>query len=369
MPEKLGNGGHGREEYDPNTGKYVADGQPNKVYNNPKENENLSEQQKIRINNLKLFFEFGEMSEEEYNKELQSILYSNENFDKPVDSMTDTELLTEIEKHVSFFEEKGIDLTLFDDAFNYDRKLKCSNYRKLEKLIKKYPIDLEGAEFISDAVHFKNEKIVAGVTTNYAVKKNADGTWEFGVWPAATLYTNPKHFQGFGQVKTDVINGQNKGLFSKTDNNDESISSYFLTHEYGHMIAEKIFYNIINDEIGINEIARKYSQEAEMKWLSSDIKSVMNLKLSYDFNLDDYIRDNIKKGYEKELSLKIIDLMGEISSKGMNESFASDISAYGSTNPSEWFAETFASLECGNPTESAIILGKWLKEKGYMAGD
>ena len=37
MPEKLGNGGHGREEYDPNTGKYVADGQPNKVYNNPKE--------------------------------------------------------------------------------------------------------------------------------------------------------------------------------------------------------------------------------------------------------------------------------------------------------------------------------------------
>lgn len=37
MPEKLGNGGHGREEYDPNTGKYVADGRPNKVYNNPGE--------------------------------------------------------------------------------------------------------------------------------------------------------------------------------------------------------------------------------------------------------------------------------------------------------------------------------------------
>ena len=37
MPEKLGNGGYGREDYDPNTGKYIADGEPNKVYNNPKE--------------------------------------------------------------------------------------------------------------------------------------------------------------------------------------------------------------------------------------------------------------------------------------------------------------------------------------------
>lgn len=45
MPEKLGNGGHGPENYDPNTGKYETDGQPNKSYDNPEE-ENLIEQTK-----------------------------------------------------------------------------------------------------------------------------------------------------------------------------------------------------------------------------------------------------------------------------------------------------------------------------------
>ena len=37
MATKLGNGGHGQENYDPNTGKYVEDGVSNKYYNNPKE--------------------------------------------------------------------------------------------------------------------------------------------------------------------------------------------------------------------------------------------------------------------------------------------------------------------------------------------
>jgi len=39
MPEKLGNGGHSQEQYDPNTGKYVIDGKPNKYYDNPDENK------------------------------------------------------------------------------------------------------------------------------------------------------------------------------------------------------------------------------------------------------------------------------------------------------------------------------------------
>lgn len=42
MPKKIGNGGHSQEEYDENTGKYVADGKPNKYYDNPKENKILS---------------------------------------------------------------------------------------------------------------------------------------------------------------------------------------------------------------------------------------------------------------------------------------------------------------------------------------
>ena len=47
MPKKPGNGGHGPEEYDVNTGKYVADGQPNKYYDNPKEKNNINIREKL----------------------------------------------------------------------------------------------------------------------------------------------------------------------------------------------------------------------------------------------------------------------------------------------------------------------------------
>ena len=39
MPEKMGNGGTGPEEYDPTNGQYVADGEPNKRHDNPTENQ------------------------------------------------------------------------------------------------------------------------------------------------------------------------------------------------------------------------------------------------------------------------------------------------------------------------------------------
>lgn len=37
MPQKLGNGGHSQETYDPSTGKYIEDGKENKYYDNPGE--------------------------------------------------------------------------------------------------------------------------------------------------------------------------------------------------------------------------------------------------------------------------------------------------------------------------------------------
>lgn len=37
MAEKLGNGGHSLENYDPATGKYIEDGKPNSSHNNPNE--------------------------------------------------------------------------------------------------------------------------------------------------------------------------------------------------------------------------------------------------------------------------------------------------------------------------------------------
>ena len=43
MPEKIGNGGNGLEDYNPNDGKYVEDGVPNKSYDNPIEEKKILE--------------------------------------------------------------------------------------------------------------------------------------------------------------------------------------------------------------------------------------------------------------------------------------------------------------------------------------
>ena len=44
MAQKLGNGGHGPEEFNPANGQYVADGAANSSYDNPNENHNFRKQ-------------------------------------------------------------------------------------------------------------------------------------------------------------------------------------------------------------------------------------------------------------------------------------------------------------------------------------
>lgn len=55
MPQKLGNGGHSQEAYDPSTGKYVEDGKENKYYNNPGEYISSSPVTDIQMDFLRNF--------------------------------------------------------------------------------------------------------------------------------------------------------------------------------------------------------------------------------------------------------------------------------------------------------------------------
>lgn len=64
MPVKLGNGGNGLEDYNPNDGKYVEDGVPNKSYDNPEEDEILK------------------AIEKDFEKELLKLLGFDEELDK-----------------------------------------------------------------------------------------------------------------------------------------------------------------------------------------------------------------------------------------------------------------------------------------------
>lgn len=60
MAQKMGNGGHGMEDYNPETGRYISDGEPNMYYDNPEEQANnlFGERQHI--------FKLEDLLEEEY---------------------------------------------------------------------------------------------------------------------------------------------------------------------------------------------------------------------------------------------------------------------------------------------------------------
>lgn len=71
MPEKLGNGGNSLENYSSETGQYIADGEPNKYYNNPKE-KSLSRWQQVKKQEL----------EEEKASEVGGVDVTNKNSSK-----------------------------------------------------------------------------------------------------------------------------------------------------------------------------------------------------------------------------------------------------------------------------------------------
>lgn len=72
MAEKLGNGGHGPENYDPNTGKYIEDGKPNSSYDNPNEQLDFAATKK-QVDFLKNFLQQKNIDVETVRKETKHV--------------------------------------------------------------------------------------------------------------------------------------------------------------------------------------------------------------------------------------------------------------------------------------------------------
>jgi len=173
MPEKLGNGGHGREEYDPNTGKYVADGQPNKRYDNPNEEKDV----------LGKFFG---LKQQEMSSNIEPDAYSKifinrqENFlnnDGAIFEYPDYVIIGDKENHIIFknlddlakYEEKVIKEIAFNDL------LRFSNGKK------EFPVEFgNGEKFVirtADDLYyyikrFNDEIIDASIDKNLLEKFN-----------------------------------------------------------------------------------------------------------------------------------------------------------------------------------------------------
>lgn len=265
----------------------------------------------LEIDNLISTYFNDFFTKKEMPKEEKEINIEN-NGKKRIVEMSDDELRVEIAEHNQYFRENKIGLGRPKD-FNGDLKLRCANYRKFVELHKKYPVNFSETTFTFSA-RFKR-------TYAYVSSQCNEG---FGIFlPNVDIKFNTNtYYTSFENVlmkcnKHIKSNWQQKG-------NDDELLSYTLTHEYGHALQ---------NEIAKNEVFNK--------------NKFTENKLS---EFENNIKFAVKKIYDAKYN---------------DGGFYSEVSRYGKTNSAEWFAETFASLNCGQPTKAALCLGEYLKNNGY----
>lgn len=118
---------------------------------------------------------------------------------------------------------------------------------------------------------------------------------------------------------------------------------YTVTHEYGHMLENTIIYSEMK-QYGLEKLADE---------INIDAKTAKKMyKPYYD------IHNKVTKDCFSEIM--------DIAKKENPEfSLSENISQYGKTNYSEFFAEVFANSQLSKPNELGKAMQKWLKQKGY----
>lgn len=341
MPEKLGNGGHSYEKYDPNTGKYVADGQPNKYYDNPEEknfaNSSLKEKYKDFLNgieeNEELNALFGWKPKE--NKEY-------EKYSKPISEMTDPELSNEIKEHENWLEEYGINLKI--KCFDQDLKLKCTNYREMHRLFDKYDffkgINSDGSLRNPVKVDSWGMSRKHGYCSMFKPQTEGYGGY---IYFCDKIRLNKNSFVSFEQT----YNRQTRYIELNKRNNalDEKKVCYTFIHEFGHLLHAKFIQNEFKNEI-------------------QDFKKYDYYTFSEKYNKVLESSEKFAARARKETLKIFIDNGNEYSD------FSLGNSEYSRKNNDEWFAETFASLEGGKPSKVALAFKEWLdKEITKLRGE
>lgn len=374
MPKKPGNGGHGPEEYDVNTGKYVADGQPNKYYDNPKENNNINIREKLE--NV-----FGKIFD---NKELEAKINAMfetpkvEKYTKNIEEMSQEELLAEIGEHKQYLIDKGIDLSQFVDAFNYDLKLKCINFREMHRLMEKYPINLKGCKFVNSHAYHSDSSSNAYMQYHRSFSR--------GFVPNTKMNFNAKYFVNYDYVKNEEKRLARVKWHPECD--DYLYASINFTHEYGHAIFNDIVSNLnIFSRDVLDDIFNKKLSEINIvdRFDRTVIKHRNKLYAYSERNVKNIAEslmiqemEKMLKNQAKKVHDEVFAIFSEQNNDILNKSefFKNEVSKYAKSYSKvkdnysffEWFAESFASLEGGKPTKSALALGEWLKRNGHMKG-
>lgn len=305
MAQKVGNGGHGYENYDPETGKYIA---MDKISdsNNDFLKKNISD--------------WGETEIEIFRRKIAQRRENRNTFTNrknpkdmsPVEVVKEiNELRPNIEKYFAI--DKG-----FENNCRDKRQL-LYIYRGLSQNLKDFP---EISSLNIRLRHSKSQHNLGQVEYDFktmSFRKTLVSCLAF-----SGLYTeNSENYHNSmkRQIQTEKY---------KVDRLEEKYGYATVDHEFGHMLFGKI----------ISERLEK-----------SDYPAL-------DFRITEYaIVDEIKKIWQQDNP-----------GKDIKEVHAS-MSKYGNTSAGEFLAETFSSMRGGKPLPIAKAMEKWLKENYKKGGN
>lgn len=266
--------------------------------------------------------EYLDMLYELYDEEIEEENFlEQEGKLKPINQMSQEELLIEIRQRVQNLISKNISVT--NDFFSDDLYLKCGTLRQIDTVIEKYGINNFPKSGYRISTYNKDGRNAAWAFAE------CKGSLMIGV-PNTRLRCNRAKMRSFEQVKKDITYAQEKGWWCEVDEN--FFAEATICHEMGHVLT----YHLFNKAIEEGNI-RDYFGDPMGSFLSEIQEEVYNIFTSQNPNLsyNDFIKDTSK---------------------------------YGSKNKAEWFAETFMSMNGGKPTKTALALKQWLEEKFNFNG-
>ena len=284
---------------------------------------------------------------DEINKMWNEIL-NEEDQKKNVEEMTNEEMIKEINECKNFFDQKGIIFDNYDNFFSGDLKLKCSNFRQLKRLMEEYPIPLEGCKFV-----YKNlpSSTPAQTISSRIEEKQVEINGRFDLaCDFDTLEINlamefgSHFFNNYYKTKSGVVEQIKEGNW--VDGAEEYKVLTVISHEYGHMVQ-----NYIKQKIGV--------YDSIIGEINNKTYYPHFYEFTYNLQRSDFRKMNNK--YSTIMKNEIKNIYKQMTGKKV-EDFYKEQSRYGETSPSEFFAETFASLTCGKPTETALAMKEWLKK-------
>lgn len=128
---------------------------------------------------------------------------------------------------------------------------------------------------------------------------------------------------------------------------DENLSVYTVTHEYGHMLQNKLVYDEMVD-YGLEKLQAtiNYNKRTKKGIFSRFYKIIDNVQMKC-------FREIVNIANKNNKNFKIKD----------------NISGYGNSNFAEFFAEVFTNSQLGKPNELGKAMLEWLKMKGYDIDD